>query len=108
MDKKHKSKSIEELFKELESFMNFEEDPVFTHGDYCLPNIIIQGNEIAGFINLGRAGIADRYQDLALCARSLVYNFNNPDLKPIFFREYRIETIDEDKLSVYRLMDEFF
>ena len=108
LDEENKSKSIEELYKELESKMNFEEDLVFTHGDYCLPNIILQDNEISGFVDLGRAGISDRYQDLALCARSLIYNFSNSNLIPIFFEEYGIKTIDEDKLSFYRLLDEFF
>ena len=33
-----------------------EEDLVFTHGDYCLPNVIIDGEEVAGFVDWGRAG----------------------------------------------------
>ena len=52
-----------------------KEELVFTHGDYCLPNSFIKDNKTVGFIDLGNAGIADKWQDLALCIRSLEHNF---------------------------------
>lgn len=52
-----------------------DEELVFSHGDYCLPNIMIKDDKINGFIDLGRSGIADKYQDIALCYRSLEHNY---------------------------------
>lgn len=51
-----------------------EEEPVLSHGDYCLPNLFAMGHTLSGFIDLGRAGTADRWQDIALCYRSLKHN----------------------------------
>ena len=59
----------------------------FTHGDYCLPNVMIDGEEVAGFVDWGWAGVADRYKDIALVVRSLEYN-TGKDLRTMFFDAY--------------------
>ena len=85
------------------------EDLVFTHGDYCLPNVLINAERIgiSGYIDLGRAGIADRYQDLALAARSLTYNFG-PGWEPLLWEAYGLGAVDSAKLDYYILLDELF
>ncbi|MDD4797871.1 MAG: aminoglycoside 3'-phosphotransferase, partial [Eubacteriales bacterium] len=35
-----------------------DEDLVFTHGDYCLPNVFLDGQGLTGFLDLGRCGVA--------------------------------------------------
>jgi aminoglycoside 3'-phosphotransferase II len=86
-----------------------EEKLVFTHGDYCLPNIILENNQISGFIDLGRAGLADACQDLALITRSLEseYNPRFHGLSGYFLEVYGVKP-DADKLEYYRILDEFF
>lgn len=85
------------------------EDLVFTHGDYCLPNILIdpQTRQITGFIDWSRAGIADRYQDLAIAARTIAHNLG-PQWSQPFLAAYGLAKPDEAKLEYYRLLDEFF
>lgn len=90
-------------------------EPVLSHGDFCLPNIFIKNNEISGFIDLGDAGIGDKYRDIALCYRSLRNNFNGtyggkvyPDFTPDKLFEYLEIDPDYDKIRFYLLLDELF
>lgn len=94
---------------------DFEEDLVFSHGDFCLPNIFIQDGKLSSLIDLGRAGIADKYQDIALCYRSLSHNFSGkytevsyPNFDAMaLFEALGIEP-DMKKLKYYILLDELF
>lgn len=92
-----------------------KEDLVLSHGDFCLPNIFFSEGKVSGFIDLGKICVADRYQDIALCYRSLTNNFDgsyggrvreklNTDS---FFNELGIEP-DWKKIRYYILLDELF
>jgi aminoglycoside phosphotransferase len=102
-----RGKTAEELYEELLLLRPQDEDLVFTHGDYCLPNIMIHQRKIAGFIDLHRAGIADRYKDIALAIRSIRYNIG-PGYEQVLLRECGITEPDVDKIEYYMLLDEFF
>lgn len=106
-DEERKGKAAEELFQELLEKRPKEEDLVFTHGDYCLPNIILHKNKVSGFIDLGWAGVADRYQDIALAVRSIARNFGKQYIS-LFLKEYGLEQVDQEKIYFYQLLDEFF
>lgn len=92
-----------------------EETLVFSHGDYCLPNIFTKDGEVSGFIDLGRSGKADPYQDIALCYRSLKYNYNGmyggkvyEGFDPgILFNELKLEP-DWHKIEYFILLNELF
>lgn len=89
-----------------------EYEPVLSHGDYCLPNVFLDGGRISGFIDLGYTGIADKYRDIATCYRSLRNNFNGSfggkiysDFDPnILLKELKIEP-NSEKLKYYMLLD---
>ena len=106
-DHERLGRSAAEMFEELLSRRPAVEDLVFTHGDYCLPNVLIDGEEIAGFVDWGRAGIADRYKDIALAVRSLEYNTGR-DLRTMFFDACGLSSPDANKIEYYKLLDEFF
>lgn len=92
-----------------------EEECVFSHGDFCFPNIFAENGKISGFLDMGKTGIADRYQDIALCYRSLKHNYEErrekgiPEkIKPEFLFEKLHRKPDWDKIRYYILLDELF
>ena len=56
--------------KKLE-IVSADEDLVFSHGSLSLSSILVNGNGIVSFIEFQKAGIADRYRDLASLVASL-------------------------------------
>ncbi len=97
----------EDLLRYLINNQPREEELVLTHGDYCLPNIFADGNRVTGFIDIGRAGIADQWQDVALCLRSFHHNFNTEEYDNLLLKELSIP-LDQEKLDYYILLDELF
>lgn len=91
------------------------EELVLSHGDYCLPNVMIDENGVAGFIDLGHSGVADKWKDIALCYRSLKSNYCGRFAKKvckdfdasIFFEALGIEP-NWEKINYYILLDELF
>jgi aminoglycoside 3'-phosphotransferase II len=107
LDEVRKGRLGHELFGELVDRRPSSEDCVFVHGDYCLPNIFFKGDRLTGFVDLGRCGMADRYQDLALLCRSLKYNLGK-DMVKVVTDVYGRGLLDPERLDYYCLLDEFF
>ncbi len=107
-------KNPQELLEWLEANQP-EEDIVMTHGDFCLPNIFANGNKLAGFIDLGKAGPADRWQDIAIAIRSIRHNLDGiyggkkiMDFTPDMLLDKLGIPMDEKKYKYYLLLDELF
>lgn len=89
-----------------------KEELVLSHGDYCLPNILCNGDGLTGFIDLGCAGIADKWVDIEMVLWSMWANSTGQfggkvrhfDRK-LLFEALRMEP-DEDKLRYYSLLSE--
>lgn len=97
--------NLEELLDEVKVYSkDLNEDLVFTHGDYSLPNIIINNGEISGFIDLGNCGIADRYYDLAVAEKSIIRNCGIENIK-LFYDEYGLESVDHEKIRFYQIVE---
>ncbi|MFF2024618.1 APH(3'') family aminoglycoside O-phosphotransferase [Streptomyces sp. NPDC058171] len=85
-------------------------DTVVCHGDLCLPNIILdpQTLDVAGFIDLGRLGRADRYADLALLLANARETWPDAgraqDADREFAEGYGI-SLDHDRLRFYLHLD---
>ena len=81
-------------------------DLVVTHGDVSLPNLMAAGGTFTGFIDCGRLGVADRWQDLAIACRSLTYNCGR-DHVSAFLDAYGAPW-DEQRSRYYNALDELF
>lgn len=100
---------LEEAYATVPAF----EDLVVCHGDFCLPNVLLDPDtlRVTGLIDVGRLGRADRYADLALATRSIAsaqnpqYSVHDADR---YLSRYGIEQADTNRVTFYRLLDQFF
>lgn len=79
----------------------------FTHGDYCLPNVILRDGALSGIIDWGIAGVADPHRDFMAVRDSLEFNFG-PEWVARFFDAVGLRNPDEERLAYYTLLDQFF
>ena len=66
--------SAEEAWKELEQNGGYLRNDTLLHGDYCLPNILLDNWAFSGFIDLDAGGVGDRHVDLFWGMWSLNFN----------------------------------
>ncbi len=68
------------------------------HGDACLPNVLIDGERVSGFIDCGAAGLGDRHSDLFWTIWSLGYNLKTDRYADRFLDAYGREAVDPGQL----------
>jgi aminoglycoside 3'-phosphotransferase I len=98
--------TAEQVWQALQDQLPFVPDPVVTHGDFSLDNVLMQSGEVVGCIDVGRLGIANRYQDLAIIWNCL--GEFDASLQQRFWQQYGIADVDERKLEFHLLLDELF
>ena len=84
--------------------------PVVTHGDFSLGNVYLSdaGADVAvtGAFDVALAGVADRYQDVAIAWRDLG-DFGE-EAQRAFLASYGIDAPDLPRLEFHLCLDEFF
>ena len=97
--------SADDLLHEVESYASeMEEDLVFSHGDYSMPNLLVAEGRITGFLDLGNCGVADRYYDLAVAEKSIVMNFG-AEYIDLFYTNYGKTDIDREKIRFFQIIE---
>lgn len=71
---------------------------VLLHGDYCLPNVILDDWRLSSFIDLGNGGVGDRHVDLFWGAWTLWFNLGTDQYRNRFFDAYGRDRIDPERL----------
>ncbi|MDJ0276413.1 APH(3')-I family aminoglycoside O-phosphotransferase [Sphingomonas sp. 2R-10] len=98
--------SAQQVWDALQGHLPLPADPVVTHGDFSLDNLLLQDGEVTGCIDLGRVGIADRYQDLAILANCL--GAFDDALVARMFVTYGVAEPDGARMAFHLLLDELF
>lgn len=68
--------------------LGFIKQDTFIHGDFCLPNIILDNHRFSTFIDVGLAGIGDRHIDIYWVLWSLNFNLKTDRYTDCFLDLY--------------------
>lgn len=101
----------DDVFQELLNTRGHHRDDVFTHGDMCLPNVILADERI-GLVDWGKSGWGDPMRDIYSLTASVRRNLG--ELAAIEF--WRIATREvtgdlgelSEKVEFYQKVDQFF
>jgi len=93
-------KTADEAWNFLQNNAHLLKNEVLLHGDYCLPNVMLDDWRFAGFIDLGNGGVGDRHVDLFWGAWTLLFNLGTDAYRERFFDAYGRDKIEEEKLRL--------
>lgn len=105
-DEEREGWTAEQVWQAMHRLLPFVPDPVVTHGDFSLDNLLMENGEVIGCIDAGRVGIADRYQDIAIFWNCL--GEFDASLQGRFLAQYGVLNLDQDKLQFHLMLDELF
>ena len=78
---------------------------VLIHGDYCLPNVMLDNWKFTGFIDVGAGGIADRHIDVLWGLWTMMFNLHTTKYTDRFIDVYGREKIDRELLRCVAAME---
>ena len=77
------------------------------HGDYCLPNVMLDSWQFSGFVDLDGAGIGDRHVDLYWGAWTLKFNLKTDKYRDRFFDAYGRDRVDLNMIDLVSAAEVF-
>ena len=99
--------SPEAAFRVVEENARYLQTDTLLHGDYCLPNIMLDNWRFSGFIDLDAGGIGDRHIDLFWGVWSLGFNLKTDRYRHRFLDAYGREKVNEDMFPVISAFEVF-
>lgn len=100
-------RSADEAISVLHDGKDALKSDVLIHGDYCLPNIMLDNWRLSSYIDLGNAGVADRHIDLFWGAWTLWFNLKTDKYKERFLDAYGRDKIDTEVLKIVAAAEVF-
>ncbi|MBQ9746981.1 MAG: aminoglycoside 3'-phosphotransferase [Clostridia bacterium] len=99
--------TAQEAYAFLQQNAHRLKNEVLLHGDYCLPNIILDGWRFSGFIDVGNGGVGDRHVDLYWGAWTLAFNLGTDAYRARFLDAYGRDKAEEEKLRIIAAAEVF-
>ena len=99
--------SADEAFHVVEKYAHRLKTDTLLHGDYCLPNIMLDNWNFSGFIDLGNGGIGDRHVDLFWGIWTLCFNLKTDRYRERFLDAYGRDAVEEEMLRVIAACEVF-
>jgi len=99
--------SAAEAWTVVESNAKFLKTDTLLHGDYCLPNIMLDSWKPSGFIDVGGGGVGDKHVDLFWGAWTLNFNLKTDKYCSRFLDAYGRENFQEELLRVVAALEVF-
>lgn len=99
--------SAEEAFRVVEENGKYLRSDTLLHGDYCLPNIMLDNWKFSGFIDLDAGGRGDRHIDLFWGMWSLQFNLKTDRYRDRFLDVYGREDVCEDMFPIISAFEVF-
>ena len=99
--------SAEEAMEVIKKYGSALKNDTFIHGDYCLPNVMLDDWNFSAFIDVGNGGVGDRHIDLFWGAWTLWYNLKTNEYEDRFLDAYGRQNFDRDMLRVVAAFEVF-
>lgn len=100
-------RSADEAHAVILANSNLLKNDTLIHGDYCLPNIVLNDWRLSGFIDLGNGGVGDRHVDIFWAIWTLFYNLKTKAYCERFIDAYGRDKINNDVLRLVAAIEVF-
>lgn len=100
-------KNLEEAWDIMQENVDKLKFDTLIHGDYCLPNVILNEYEFSSLIDFGMSGVGDKHVDLYWVLWSLKFNLNSNAYMDYFLDLYGRENFEYDMLRVVAAFEVF-
>lgn len=100
-------RNAEEAISVLRDGKDALRSDVLIHGDYCLPNIMLDDWRLSAYIDLGNGGVGDRHIDIFWGVWTLWFNLKTDKYTSRFLDAYGRDKVDTSVLKIVAAAEVF-
>lgn len=99
--------SADEAYRLVKENRHRFKSDTLLHGDYCLPNIMLDDWRFSGFIDVDHGGVGDRHIDLFWGVWTLAFNLKTPRYGARFLDAYGRDAVEMELLDAVGAAEAF-